>query len=204
VYDIRIIFAITDQRETLIMQMPNGNDARKRGWNDVFVVLSYTNRKLLIYSKQDDMGTDSSPIITLELSQIYSVRTLEQGEHERLRIKPNDLKMVLQLAYIDDASAINLFVPTDTGVGIVHVRGHYFEDSRNSSRSSCDVCGKSLPFFGGIYECKSEFVGVVMGVVSWLVILVECQMKCHKDDIEKVDLVRPCVAGKEMPLIIKW
>jgi hypothetical protein len=186
VYDIRIIFAITDQRETLIMQMPNGNDARKRGWNDVFVVLSYTNRKLLIYSKQDDMGTDSSPIITLELSQIYSVRTLEQGEHERLRIKPNDLKMVLQLAYIDDASAINLFVPTDTGVGIVHVRGHYFEDSRNSSRSSCDVCGKSLPFFGGIYECK------------------KCQMKCHKDDIEKVDLVRPCVAGKEMPLIIKW
>lgn len=24
----------------------------------------------------------------------------------------------------------------------------------------------------------------------------DCQMKCHKDDIEKTDLIRPCVAGE--------
>ena len=42
---------------------------------------------------------------------------------------------------------------------MVHVRGHHFVEARNSSRSSCDVCGKTLPLAlisGGIYECKSK------------------------------------------------
>lgn len=50
------------------------------------------------------MGTDTPPQVTLDLGQLYSVRTLEQGEHERVRVKPNDAKRVLQLAYVDQPS----------------------------------------------------------------------------------------------------
>ena len=49
------------------------------------------------------MGTDATPHLQLEFDQIYSVRTLEQGEHERVRVKPNDAKRVLQLAYEEGA-----------------------------------------------------------------------------------------------------
>ena len=68
------------------------------------MVLSFTTKKLVIYEKPEDMGTDVPPTFTLELSQVYSVRTLAQGEHERVRIKPNDSKRVLQLAYVDQVS----------------------------------------------------------------------------------------------------
>lgn len=65
------------------------------------------------------MGTDVSPQFTLDFSQVYSVRTLEQGEHERVRIKPNEAKRVLQLAYVDqpeEGSNVPLISRTDSGV----------------------------------------------------------------------------------------
>uniref|UniRef100_A0A1X7V8G1 non-specific serine/threonine protein kinase n=1 Tax=Amphimedon queenslandica TaxID=400682 RepID=A0A1X7V8G1_AMPQE len=179
------------QRETLLVQVPKGNNARKNGWKDVFLVLSFTNKKLLIYDRPEDMGTDIPPSFTLELSQVYSVRSLTQGEHERVRIKPNDSKRVLQVAYVDQQSEQSIIAHPPVE-GEVHVRGHHFVESRNSSRSSCDVCGKTLPLAllsGGILECK------------------HCQMKCHKDDVDKTDLIRPCVAGeqdqKKLLLLIK-
>ena len=39
------------------------------------------------------------------------------------------------------------------------VRGHHFVEVRNSTRSACDVCSKTLPLAiltGGIYECKRK------------------------------------------------
>lgn len=169
------------ERETLHMMVPKGIDARKKGWRDIFVVLSYVSKKLILYDKEEDMGTEATPYIMLEFGQIYSVRTLEQGEHERVRVKPNDAKRVLQLAYEEGGPSMKLNNPEEFE-GVVHVRGHHFVEARNSSRSSCDVCGKTLPLAlisGGIYECKS------------------CQMKCHKDDIDKVDLIQPCVTGEQ-------
>lgn len=80
--------------------------------------MSLTNKKLHIYEKQEDMGTDTPPQFTLELGQIYSVRTLEQGEHERVRVKPNDAKRVLQLAYIDQSDASNVTLPDKSDIGV--------------------------------------------------------------------------------------
>lgn len=45
------IFALSDQRETLIVQVPKGNNARKNGWKDMvratislfFLCLSHTH-----------------------------------------------------------------------------------------------------------------------------------------------------------------
>lgn len=70
-------------------------------------MLSYVARKLVLYDHEEDMGTQAAPYLLLEFGQIYSVRTLEQGEHERLRIKPNDAKRVIQLAYEEGSGIAN-------------------------------------------------------------------------------------------------
>ena len=54
---------------------------------------------------------------------------------------------------------------------MVHLRGHQFMEARNSSRSSCDVCGKTLPLAllsGGIFECKG--MGVAINIMLLLLI----------------------------------
>ena len=84
-----------------------------------FVVLSYTTRKLLIYEKEDDMGSAAVPHLTLEFPQIYNVRLLKAGEHESVRVKANDAKRVLLLAYIDQAGEArksHLPVPSEDSV----------------------------------------------------------------------------------------
>ena len=60
------------------------------------------------------MGTEATPYIMLEFGQIYSVRTLEQGEHERVRVKPNDAKRVLQLAYEEGGCSMKLKNPEES------------------------------------------------------------------------------------------
>ena len=59
------------------------------------------------------MGTEATPYIMLEFGQIYSVRTLEPGEHERVRVKPNDAKRVLQLAYEEGGRSMKLNNPEE-------------------------------------------------------------------------------------------
>ena len=67
------------------------------------------------------MGTDSAPYLMLEFGQIYSVRTLEQREHERVRVKPNDAKRVLQLAYEEESIRTNIS-PADEFVSLMFLQ----------------------------------------------------------------------------------
>ncbi len=142
------------------------------------------------------MGTDAPPYLMLEFGQIYSVRTLEQGEHERVRVKPNDAKRVIQLAYEEEESTRAKISPADEFVslikscesiitlvvivlqeGVVQIRGHHFIEARNSSRSSCDVCGKTLPLAllsGGIFECKGRIIIIIITIEGDQTIVLYC------------------------------
>ncbi len=64
-----------------------------------FTVMSFTNKKLLIYEREEDMEGGGS-ISTFEFSQIYTVRTLRPGEHEQVRVKPSDVKKILLVSHI--------------------------------------------------------------------------------------------------------
>ena len=50
-FDCRLKFfcVFSDQRETLIMQIPKGNDPRKKGWKDVVSAPSHTNEFLFYF-----------------------------------------------------------------------------------------------------------------------------------------------------------
>ena len=61
------------------------------------MVMSFTNKQLTLYDEEEALQT-REPILTFQFSQIYTVRTLNPGEHEILRVKQSDLKKILMVS----------------------------------------------------------------------------------------------------------
>ena len=59
-----------------------------------FMVMSFTRKELAIFDDEDALQSRSA-LLTFTFSQIYTVRTLNQGEHEIMRVKQSDLKRIL-------------------------------------------------------------------------------------------------------------
>ena len=55
--------------------------------------MSFTMKQLAIYDDEDALSCGA--ILTFAFSQIYTVRTVNPGEHEILRVKQSDLKKIL-------------------------------------------------------------------------------------------------------------
>jgi hypothetical protein len=62
-----------------------------------FMVMSFTNKQLAVYEDEDSLQT-KDPLMLYQFSQIYTVRTLNPGEHEILRVKQSDLKKILMVS----------------------------------------------------------------------------------------------------------
>ena len=60
------------------------------------MVMSFTNKQLSVYDDEEALS-NRPPIFTFEFSQIYTVRTLNPGEHEIMRVKQSDLKRILMV-----------------------------------------------------------------------------------------------------------
>jgi chromosome segregation ATPase len=180
------------ERETCRVQIPKSHNPRKQGWREVFMVMSFTNKQLTIYEDESAMQTHG-PILMFQFSQIYTVRTLNPGEHEILRVKQSDLKKILMLSYIEDSTSS---ASSDTTQQVYiqpghgepkQVRGHQFVEISYHTPSNCDVCSKTLPWSLNImkkgecsYECQ------------------RCHLKCHKEHTERnVDTMQPCVGGEQ-------
>jgi len=59
------------ERDTCQLQIPKGHNPRKQGWKDVFMVMSFTTKKMLIYEREEDLET-GAPISTLEFRYAVS------------------------------------------------------------------------------------------------------------------------------------
>jgi len=92
------------ERDTCQLQIPKGHNPRKQGWKDVFMVMSFTTKKMLIYEREEDLET-GAPISTLEFSQLYTVGTLRPGEHETVRVKQSNVKKIIVLSYIEQQAS---------------------------------------------------------------------------------------------------
>lgn len=62
-----------------------------------FMVMSFTMKQLAIYEDEEALQSQG-PILSFQFSQIYTVRTLNSGEHEILRVKQSDLKKILMVS----------------------------------------------------------------------------------------------------------
>ncbi|CAI8056927.1 Rho-associated protein kinase 2, partial [Geodia barretti] len=181
------------ERVTCRLQIPKGHNPRKQGWKEVFMVMSFTNKQLAVYEDEDSLQT-KDPLMVYQFSQIYTVRTLNPGEHEILRVKQSDLKKILMLSYIEDGGSAAVALDSSTAVylqpdqgELKTVRGHQFVEINYHTPSNCDVCSKTLPWSLNImrrgecsYECQ------------------RCHLKCHKEHTERnVEAMQPCVGGEQ-------
>ena len=85
------------------------------------------------------MGSGDTPIQMLEFNQICSVRTLKQGEHERMRVKPNDASKVLHISYVDEGSHDTLLATHHDTVSHYKVYVHVIHDSSNICTCTCII-----------------------------------------------------------------
>lgn len=58
-----------------------------------FMVMSFTTKQLVLYDNEQSVGA----IFIIQFNQLYTVRTLNHGEHEVLRVKQSDLKKILMV-----------------------------------------------------------------------------------------------------------
>jgi predicted nucleic acid-binding Zn-ribbon protein len=123
------------ERVTCRLQIPKSHNPRKQGWKEVFMVMSFTNKQLAVYEDEDSLQT-KDPLMLYQFSQIYTVRTLNPGEHEILRVKQSDLKKILMLSYIEDGgpaaaaaldSSTAVYLQPDQGVSATIPPSNYHD-----------------------------------------------------------------------------
>lgn len=61
------------------------------------MVMSFTTKQLALYANEQSIDSEGT-IFTIQFDQFYTVRTLNHGEHEVLRVKQSDLKKILMVS----------------------------------------------------------------------------------------------------------
>lgn len=59
--------------------------------------MSFTTKQLALYDNEESIESERA-IFTIQFDQLYTVRTLNHGEHEVLRVKQSDLKKILMVS----------------------------------------------------------------------------------------------------------
>lgn len=61
------------------------------------MVMSFTTKQLALYDNEQSVEGAEGAIFIIQFDQLYTVRTLNHGEHEVLRVKQSDLKKILMV-----------------------------------------------------------------------------------------------------------
>jgi chromosome segregation ATPase len=184
------MFSPISEQETGWVSIPAGTNPRKHGWKKVFAVLDFHRRRFALFSKEEASDTGEKPLYHFDFSQIYHVRSLQRGEHEDNRIKPQDTLRVIQLSYVSSGESMgsNASLPLALEVTqekTIPYKQHSFVELSHYSSSICDICNKAFPWIvvGSKVpvECK------------------RCHLKSHREHLDEKgdDKLTPCVHGEK-------
>nr|XP_023019673.1 rho-associated protein kinase 1 [Leptinotarsa decemlineata] len=168
------------------LSIPSKQNIRRHGWKKQYVVVS--SRKIIFYNSDNDKQ-NSDPVIVLDLSKVFHVRSVTQGDV--IRADSKDIPRIFQLLYAgegearktDGEQANPLDVSTtmrnfEEKPGLILHKGHEFLNISYHMPTTCEVCPKPLwNMFRppSALECR------------------RCRIKVHKDHLEKKeDTVPPC------------
>lgn len=190
--------ALAHQQESIIegwLSVPNKQNIRRHGWKRQYVVVS--SRKIIFYASELEKQ-NSDPVLVLDLSKVFHVRSVTQGDV--IRADSRDISRIFQLLYAGEGEARR---PDDqqalqeaSGDGernatTVH-KGHEFVAISFHMPTTCEVCPKQMwQMFRPppAYECR------------------RCHIKLHKEHVENNDPLAPCKlhhdpqAAREMLLL---
>lgn len=178
------------------LSIPNKQNIRRHGWRRQYVVVS--SKKIIFYASEQERQA-SDPVLVLDLSKVFHVRSVTQGDV--IRADSRDISRIFQLLYAGEGEARRpaeqqqLQEAAQDGDGrnaTTVYKGHEFVAISFHMPTTCEVCPKQMwQMFRPppAYECR------------------RCHIKLHKEHVEKDDPLAPCKlhhdpqAAREMLLL---
>ncbi|BES88550.1 Rho Binding [Nesidiocoris tenuis] len=163
--------------------VPHKQNIRRHGWKKLYVVVS--SKKIIFYnSESEKQNTD--PCMILDLSKVFHVRPVTQGDV--IRADAKEIPRIFQLLYAGEGEARrpeegNAFQDPrpDEKPGTVPLKGHEFVSISFHMPTTCEVCPKQIWHMfrpPPALECR------------------RCHIKVHRDHLERkeeaMQAIAPC------------
>uniref|UniRef100_A0A1I8Q3E3 Rho-associated protein kinase let-502 n=1 Tax=Stomoxys calcitrans TaxID=35570 RepID=A0A1I8Q3E3_STOCA len=167
------------------LSVPNKQNIRRHGWKRQFVVVS--SRKIIFYNSEIDKQNTIDPVLILDLSKVFHVRSVTQGDV--IRADAKEIPRIFQLLYAgegearrpDEQQQLDMSMlrggAGDERPGSIIHKGHEFVHITYHMPTACEVCPKPLWHMfkpPAAYECK------------------RCRNKIHKEHVDNNDPLAPC------------
>ncbi|XP_045134142.1 rho-associated protein kinase 2-like [Portunus trituberculatus] len=171
------------------LSIPNKQNIKRHGWRRQYVVVS--SRKIIFYNSENDKQ-NSDPILILDLTKVFHVRSVTQGDVIRAEVK--DIPRIFQLLYAGEGESrkpgdnpgplpLHESAGPDKAGTLVH-KGHEFLAITFHMPTNCEVCQRHLWHMfkpPPALECK------------------RCRFKIHREHLDrKEDVVAPCKVNYDM------
>ncbi|XP_058063524.1 rho-associated protein kinase 2 [Anopheles bellator] len=168
------------------LSVPNKQNIKRYGWKRQFVVVS--PKRIIFYSSEVDKQNTSDPLLIIDLSKVFHVRSVTQGDV--IRADPKEIPRIFQLLYAGEGEARRPDEQQQLDVSTISSRsdekpltlqykGHEFLQISYHIPTTCDhpSCQKTLwHVFKSLpaYECK------------------RCRLKLHKEHVDNNNPLAPC------------
>ncbi|PFX19790.1 Rho-associated protein kinase 2 [Stylophora pistillata] len=154
------------------VSIPNKQNIKRYGWKRQYLVVS--NRKIFFYNTDADHKSSSTPAIILEISKLFHVRSVTQGDV--IRADAKDIPRIFQILYANEAESINPVekdkedLQSEDRMNAIDYMRHQFIPMHYHMPTNCDSCSKPLWHMfkpPPAVECR------------------RCHLKCHKDHVDR-------------------
>lgn len=154
------------------VSIPNKQNIKRYGWKRQYLVVS--NRKIFFYNTDADHKSSSTPAIILEISKLFHVRSVTQGDV--IRADAKDIPRIFQILYANEAESINPVEKdkedpqSEDRMNAIDYMRHQFIPMHYHMPTNCDSCSKPLWHMfkpPPAVECR------------------RCHLKCHKDHVDR-------------------
>uniref|UniRef100_A0A182LX15 Rho-associated protein kinase let-502 n=1 Tax=Anopheles culicifacies TaxID=139723 RepID=A0A182LX15_9DIPT len=166
------------------LSVPNKQNIKRHGWKRQFVVVS--PKRIIFYSSEQDKQNTSDPLLIIDLSKVFHVRPVTQGDV--IRADPKEIPRIFQLLYAGEGEARRPDEQQQSDVAssrsdekplTLQYKGHEFLQISYHIPTTCDLpsCQKTLwHVFKSLpaYECK------------------RCRFKLHKEHVDNNNPLAPC------------
>nr|XP_018901090.1 PREDICTED: rho-associated protein kinase 2 isoform X1 [Bemisia tabaci] len=163
------------------LSVPNKQNIKRHGWKKQYVVVS--SKKIIFYNSENDKQ-NTDPVLILDLSKVFHVRSVTQGDV--IRADAKDIPRIFQLLYAGEGEARKPNEALDQSTfrsdekpGTVMFKGHEFLQISYHIPTNCEVCSKPCWHMlrpPPAMECR------------------RCRIKVHKDHLDKKEeaAIAPC------------
>jgi len=166
------------------LSIPEKKTKKRYEWKRQYVIVS--NRKIFFYNNQEDKAAQK-PAMILELSKLFHVRSVTQGDV--IRADAKDIPKIFQILYANEGESKNPVEKTEQeqeekGGFSIQFKEHQFYIMHYHMPTACDLCPKQMWHMfkpPPALECR------------------RCHIKCHKDHVDREeDCIQECKVTVDM------